>query len=152
MTSIFQDIDEASDMRLFWKQVKWQRHRNTWIYPEIEIDGKKTKSKDFNSKFYNSTENAYHCQHRQISIYGDSTFTQGNQMFYIALETSITFFSFMVTWPRDHKILKSYYHLWIFFWKPTFSKPKKIAKHAERSTDVLGYLIVISHFPLPLSA
>lgn len=87
--------------------------------------GKKTKSKDFISKFYNSTENAYHCQHRQISIYGDSTFTQGNQMFYIALETSITFFSFMETWPRDHKILKSYYHLWIFFWKPTFSKPKK---------------------------
>lgn len=82
MTSVFHDIDQASecDVRLFWKLVKRQRPRNTRFYQEIEIDGRlvdnpdeiascfaeyfeqiynPTKSKMFDSEFYKTIENSY---------------------------------------------------------------------------------------------
>ena len=48
MTSVFHDIDQASecDVRLFWKLVKRQRPRNTRFYQEIEIDGRLVDNPD----------------------------------------------------------------------------------------------------------
>lgn len=61
-------------------------HTASWFARYFKPVFTPTKNKNFNFEFYNSTENAYHYQHWQISIYVDSTLTQANQMFYISLQ------------------------------------------------------------------